>query len=65
MSACYSQLSESCHVAGAKADIWLAQKGGKPLQTFSRSMVMRRFHFKVGRWENLKYRYRLLKGQRV
>ena len=43
--------------------MWLAQKGGKPLQTFSRCMVMRRFHFKVGQWENVKYRYRLLQGQ--
>jgi hypothetical protein len=50
-------------VAGAKADLWLAQKGGSPLGTFSRARVMRRYHFREGQWNDLQYRFRLLRGQ--
>lgn len=46
---------------GAKLDMCLAQRGGVPLRTFSRSLAMKRFHNKVGVRQNLEYRWGLLK----
>ncbi len=47
--------------SGAKLDLELARKGNVPMQTFSRRLVLERFHKKVGFRENISMRYGLLK----
>lgn len=46
---------------GAKLDLALARRGNVPMHTFSRSLVLQRFHNKVGFRETLSMRYGLLK----
>ncbi|KAK9916215.1 hypothetical protein WJX75_000147 [Coccomyxa subellipsoidea] len=50
---------------GAKLDLALARRGNVPMHTFSRSLVLQRFHNKVGFRETLSMRYGLLKGQQM
>ncbi len=50
--------------AGAKVDAWLAARGGQR-HTFSRSVVLRRYHHNMGAWENLRYRWRLLRVRKL
>lgn len=50
--------------AGAKVDAWLAARGGQR-HTFSRSVVLRRYHHNMGAWENLRYRWRLLRVRKA
>lgn len=46
---------------GAKLDAFLeGRRSGR--KTFSRAMVLRRFHHRVGLWENARYRWRLMQG---
>jgi len=48
-------------IAGAKLDMYLAKKSNTPMETFSRSLVMQRYHHSLSMRENLSYRWRLYK----
>ena len=54
-------MTVAVHCAGAKLDMELAKRGNVPMQTFSRSLVMRRWHHRVSMRENFQYRWRLYK----
>ena len=64
---CKVQASRACLadgkgvLAGAKLDLYLAQQGNAPLETFSRYVVMRRYHHNISMRQNLMYRWRLWK----
>ncbi len=47
--------------AGAQLDVYLANRSNLPMTTFSRSLVMQRYHHDVSLRENLLYRWKLYK----
>ena len=54
-------MTVTVHCAGAKLDMELAKRGNVPMQTFSRGLVMRRWHHRVSMRQNFLYRWRLYK----
>ena len=47
---------------GAKLDAHLMQRSGMPTNTFSRRLIMLRFHNRISPGENIKYRLGLVRG---
>ncbi|CAK0735923.1 hypothetical protein CVIRNUC_000662 [Coccomyxa viridis] len=62
LKAAYHKYHAWAVLQGAKLDLYLAQQGNAPLETFSRYVVMRRYHHNISMRQNLMYRWRLWKG---
>ena len=49
-----------CPWAGAKLDAFLAARAGRP-RAFDRKLVLLRYHHRISAWDNLHYRWALLR----